>query len=185
MVRFVVILLISFFSTLAAVYPTSAKVAPSTAVADPTVEEGQPPKAFPGFAPKRFGRGSRPAPMSKPAGKCPWVSEIRDRRLRAMVAVTIAKESGCNPRALGSSGEIGLAQIRYEVWGSHLKKAGLIRRKADLWNPRMNVRAAGWILSNLPGSTREKFRAYNGSGKKARAYAHAQMRALERYEKEN
>lgn len=107
---------------------------------------------------------------------CPWATSD-------MVYVTMMTESKCNPRARGSLGEIGLGQIRYEVWGKALRDAGIIRRKADLWNPRVNARATAWILESLPGSEREKFRRYNGSGKKARVYADSQMRKLKKVRK--
>lgn len=105
---------------------------------------------------------------------CPWAST-------EMGYVTMMTESGCNPDAIGSLGEIGLGQIRYEIWGASLKEAGIIRRKADLWSPEVNARATEWILKSLPGSERNKFRAYNGSGPKARAYADKQMRKLNKY----
>ena len=102
---------------------------------------------------------------------CPWARTD-------MGYVTMMTESRCNPDAIGSLGEIGLGQIRYEIWGASLKEAGIIRRKADLWSPKVNARATEWILKSLPGSERSKFRAYNGSGPKARAYADKQMRKL-------
>lgn len=105
---------------------------------------------------------------------CPWAKTD-------MGYVTMMAESRCNPDAIGSLGEIGLGQIRYEIWGARLKEAGIIRRKADLWSPKVNARATEWILKALPGSERSKFRAYNGSGPKARAYAGTQMRKLHKY----
>ena len=82
--------------------------------------------------------------------------------------------------ALGAMGEIGLGQIRYEIWGRELKDAGIISRKSDLWHPQVNLRATDWIFSQLTGGTQERFRRYNGAGPKARQYAREQQRALER-----
>ena len=95
-----------------------------------------------------------------------------------VVRVTFERESGCNPLALGSMGEIGLGQIRYEVWGKSLREAGIIRSKEDLWEINTNIRATAWIFTQLTGNTKEKFRKYNGAGPKARAYATQQMKRL-------
>ena len=100
-----------------------------------------------------------------------------------ILAVTVHRESGCDPKALGSSGEIGLTQI-LPAWSAKLQKAGLIKKTRDLWDPRTNLRASAWIFSRLSvaaeGSLWGMFRRYNGSGKKAEAYATDQKRALRR-----
>jgi soluble lytic murein transglycosylase-like protein len=96
----------------------------------------------------------------------------------SVVAVTVYKESKCDPQALGSSGEIGLGQILPRVWTAPLKKADIIRRTSDLWKPKVNLRAAAFILSQLyvaGGTNFEMFRRYNGAGQKARLYAHTQV----------
>jgi hypothetical protein len=97
-----------------------------------------------------------------------------------VVLVTVRRESRCDPNALGAMGEIGLGQIRYEIWGRELKDAGIISRKSDLWDPQVNLRATDWVFSQLTGGTQERFRRYNGAGPKARQYAREQQRALER-----
>ena len=99
-----------------------------------------------------------------------------------VLAVTVYRESGCNAQALGSSGEISLAQVHPKVWTSTLVKEGIIVRAKDLWDPATNLRAGAYILSRLStaaeGDTFEMFRRYNGSGPKARKYAREQLEAL-------
>ena len=99
-----------------------------------------------------------------------------------VLATTVYRESDCNARALGSSGEIGLAQIHPKVWAEALIEAGVIRRTKDLWQPFTNLRASAYILARLSddagGNLRGTFRRYNGSGPKARKYAHEQVRAF-------
>lgn len=99
-----------------------------------------------------------------------------------ILAVTVYRESGCDPNAIGSSGEIGLGQINPRVWSSELKAQGIIKTKNDLKDARINLRASAYVLAKMlrasKGDTRSMFRRYNGSGPKARAYAQAQVKAL-------
>lgn len=99
-----------------------------------------------------------------------------------ILAVTVYRESGCDQWALGSSGEIGLAQVLPKVWFEELKEAGIVQRPQELWDPRNNLRASAWILSSLhkkaDGNLFSMFRRYNGQGAKARKYAAEQKQAL-------
>lgn len=100
----------------------------------------------------------------------------------AILAVTVYRESGCDPAAIGSSGEIGLGQINPKVWSSELKAQGIIKTKNDLKDAKINLRASAYVLAKMlrtsKGDTHGMFRRYNGSGPKARAYAQAQVKAL-------
>lgn len=94
-----------------------------------------------------------------------------------VLAATVHRESGCDKWALGSSGEIGLAQIHPGVWVQTLKKEGLLERSQELWDPETNLRAAAYILGRIQKRTPLSegltgvFRRYNGNGSKARKYA--------------
>lgn len=62
------------------------------------------------------------------------------------LAVAIAKtESGLNPKAVGSKGEIGLFQLRPEY------------HKGNLWNPVQNTRIAMRYLKHLESMSAERF----------------------------
>ena len=96
----------------------------------------------------------------------------------AWLAITVWRESGCDPSVRGSSGEIGLAQIQPRVWAGWL---GTSRDGWELWLPENNLRHGAEILRHLrdsSSSTREMFRRYNGTGPSAERYADAQMRVL-------
>ncbi len=98
-----------------------------------------------------------------------------------ILAVTVHRESGCDPWAYGAVGEIGLTQILPKYWVSDLKKQKILNRSQELWDPRTNLRASAWILSTLleRGESKfEMFRRYNGRGPKARKYAQEQQQAL-------
>lgn len=98
-----------------------------------------------------------------------------------ILAVTVHRESGCDPWAYGAVGEIGLTQIFPKYWVSDLKKQKILTRAQELWDPRTNLRASAWILSThlKRGKSKfEMFRRYNGRGPKARKYAQEQQQAL-------
>ena len=81
----------------------------------------------------------------------------------------VVLESGCNEKALGSSGDTGLGQIIPSVWSKTLKKQGI---KKSLWDPQENLRATAFILSSLIEKYgKAAIGKYNGSGKKATIYA--------------
>jgi hypothetical protein len=104
---------------------------------------------------------------------------VGDLELARAVFAVIQVESGCNPRARGSSGEIGAAQIRPEIWASSLVEAGVISDPKDLWTMDGSIASAAWILVTLPGSMPEKIRRYNGSGDKARQYRNKVLHIME------
>jgi soluble lytic murein transglycosylase-like protein len=99
-----------------------------------------------------------------------------------VLATTVYRESDCDEKALGSSGEIGLGQVHPKVWSDTLIEAGIIRRTKDLWTPITNLRASAYILARLSdaadGDLRGTFRRYNGSGPKARKYAREQVQVF-------
>lgn len=100
-----------------------------------------------------------------------------------LLASIVAVESSCNPMALGSSGEIGLTQVHPKVWTETLKVEGIIRDESDLWDVRVNLDAAAYILRRLGARDEDTptrvISRYNGSGPKARAYG-KKVRALMR-----
>ena len=95
------------------------------------------------------------------------------------IAITVYRESGCNPKMVGSSGEIGLGQVMPSIWTSTLRKENIIRESKDLFDPQTNLYATAWILRHLKKSHGPDpytvFMRYNGSGPLARAYASAQI----------
>ena len=82
-----------------------------------------------------------------------------------MLAVTVYRESDCDPAARGASGEIGLAQVHPRVWTKTLVDEGLIEDAEDLWDPGTNLRASAFILARMSkaarGDVQESFRRYN------------------------
>jgi len=93
-----------------------------------------------------------------------------------MLATTVNRESGCNPKALGTVGEIGLGQIHPDVWVDTLKAEGIIKSKSDLWKVRTNLRATAFVLKSVKASSlHTTFRRYNGSGEAAEQYADDQV----------
>ena len=98
-----------------------------------------------------------------------------------VLAVTVYRESDCNPAALGGAGEISLTQVNPSVWVETLQEAGVIQRAADLWDPQTNLNASAFILARLQRRAKTTwgiFYRYNGSGPQARRYADAQMTML-------
>lgn len=94
-----------------------------------------------------------------------------------ILATTVYRESRCDSKALGSSGEIGLGQVLPRVWTRTLRARGILRSATDLWEPKTNLRAAAFILSTLDGKgLHDLFRRYNGSGPAAERYAREQVR---------
>ena len=99
-----------------------------------------------------------------------------------VLATTVYRESDCNPKAVGSSGEIGLGQIYPKVWMTTMKETGIANAASDLYDPLTNLRATAYVLNVLgerANNTHDLFRRYNGSGPKARRYADAQLAAYQ------
>lgn len=98
-----------------------------------------------------------------------------------VLATTVYRESDCNPKALGSSGDVGLTQVVPKVWAKTLKQEGIIVDTSDLWDPLTNLRASAYILSRLSadagGDLWGTFRRYNGAGPRAKKYATEQVQA--------
>lgn len=82
----------------------------------------------------------------------------------------IEKESGWNPRAVGTSGDIGLGQLTPVIYKSD-------QYKTNPWNPLDNLRTSAKLLRdefNRLGSWRDALAAYNsGWNPNARGYAYA------------
>ena len=82
----------------------------------------------------------------------------------------IEKESGWNPRAVGSSGDIGLGQLTPVIYKSD-------QYKTNPWNPIDNLRTSAKFLRdefNRLGSWRDALAAYNsGWNPNAKGYAYA------------
>lgn len=82
----------------------------------------------------------------------------------ALLLAVIMIESNCNQNAIGAVGEVGLGQIRPEIWGEMLYQVGI----TDI----SSAEAAAWVLAyhiNRFGEY-DGVRRYNGSGPKAEAY---------------
>lgn len=98
-----------------------------------------------------------------------------------MVAVTVYRESRCDQFALGSVGEVGLAQVNPSVWMDALRREGIARRPQELYDVRTNLRAAAYVLRRThdaaDGDLFGTFRRYNGRGPKAHQYAREQVAA--------
>jgi soluble lytic murein transglycosylase len=65
-----------------------------------------------------------------------------------LVTAIIQVESSGNPKAISNKGAYGLMQIRWSVWKDELKKAGIVKEKRDLFNPRINIEAGKYILAH-------------------------------------
>ena len=101
-----------------------------------------------------------------------------------VIALTVYRESGCNPLAVGAAGEVGLGQVYPSVWGKTLIDEGIIDSVGDLYDPQVNLRAVGFILSEslkyAKGDPIEAVRRYNGSGPAAYRYAEEQSSVYRR-----
>ena len=87
-----------------------------------------------------------------------------------LLATTVYVESGCDPKALGSQGDVGLTQIVPRFWAKELHEHGI----SNLWSPEQNLRAGAYVLAvaaSTTASTWDSVRRYNGSGKRASQYA--------------
>ena len=96
-----------------------------------------------------------------------------------MIALTVYRESKCDPHAVGADGEIGLGQIYPAIWKDVLTDEGIIESVDDLYDPAINLRATGFILSEslryAKGDPVDALRRYNGSGPAAERYAREQV----------
>ena len=94
-----------------------------------------------------------------------------------LLLALVQKESGCDPKAKGSSGEIGLGQVMPSVWFHRVQVPLGLSREADLYVPLTNLRAVALILRDIHeyagGNVSATLRLYNGSGRKAQDYSKA------------
>lgn len=82
----------------------------------------------------------------------------------ALLFAVILIESNCEESAIGAVGEIGLGQIRPEIWAQKLEQAGIY----DI----ASVEAAAWVLAyhvHKMGEY-EGVQRYNGFGEQAQNY---------------
>ncbi len=95
-----------------------------------------------------------------------------------LIALTVYRESRCKVDAVGGVGEIGLGQVYPAIWTRVLVEEGVIGSVDDLYDPAVNLRATGFILSEAlryaKGDPADALRRYNGSGPAAERYAHEQ-----------
>lgn len=90
-------------------------------------------------------------------------------------------ESNHNPKA-ASRGCLGLMQIKYSVWGKELKEQGIIKKRNDLFDPHINVKAGTYILTKYvhqTGSVRKALVRYSGGS------SHYAKKVLAVYAEEN
>ena len=96
-----------------------------------------------------------------------------------VIALTVYRESKCDSHAVGVDGEIGLGQIYPAIWTDVLTKEEIIASVDDLYDPEVNLRATGFILSEslryAKGDPVDALRRYNGSGPAANRYAREQV----------
>lgn len=97
-----------------------------------------------------------------------------------LLATIVVRESACDVRAVGSSGELGLTQVHPRVWSGLLDEFGLV--PADLLDAETNLRVSSRILRRIHRGrgVRDTLRRYNGSGTAAREYAARGMRTYAR-----
>jgi len=100
-----------------------------------------------------------------------------------LIALTVYRESKCDSLAVGAVGEIGLGQVYPAIWAEVLTEQGIIESVGDLYDPGVNLRATAFVLSEAnrtaKGDPSDALRRYNGSGKRARAYAREQSARYE------
>lgn len=93
-----------------------------------------------------------------------------------LLVAQVMKESSCNPVVIGDGGRAyGLGQIHPRWWRKRLTAEGLISEDHDLLTLVPAVRSMAYInayhLSRTKGDLHDAVRRYNGTGKKAHAYA--------------
>lgn len=97
----------------------------------------------------------------------------KDRLIKAIIQV----ESSGNPKAESKKGAIGLMQIRWSVWKEELKRRGIAKKRSDLFNPKVNVKAGRYILAHYmdrhDGNLEKALHGYSGG---ARRYYQKVMR---------
>lgn len=95
-----------------------------------------------------------------------------------LIALTVYRESRCKADAVGAVGEIGLGQVYPAIWTRVLTDEGIIKSVDDLYDPAVNLRATGFILSEAlryaKGDPADALRRYNGTGPAAERYAYEQ-----------
>jgi hypothetical protein len=99
------------------------------------------------------------------AGTAPHHNPINNSLIKAIIKI----ESSGNPKAISREGAWGLMQVRHAVWEKELKSAGIIRHKAELFNPEKNIRAGKYILTKYysqTGCLEKTLMKYSGKAKK-------------------
>ena len=94
--------------------------------------------------------GRRPAPVKT----APDLRALADAAAReqgvdpCLLRAVVARESGWNPRALGTAGEIGLVQMLPSTW-RFMESRG--EAQGNPWEPEVNLRAGAAYLRYLGG----------------------------------
>lgn len=87
-----------------------------------------------------------------------------------LVTAIIQVESSGNPKAISNKGAYGLMQIRWSIWKDELKKAGIVKEKRDLFNPRINIEAGKYILAHYmdkhDNNLKAALNSYSGGAKR-------------------
>lgn len=87
-----------------------------------------------------------------------------------LVNAIIQVESSGNPKAISNKGAYGLMQIRWSIWKDELKKAGIVKEKRDLFNPRINIEAGKYILAHYmdkhDNNLKAALNSYSGGAKR-------------------
>lgn len=69
-------------------------------------------------------------------------------------------------------------QVRWKIWGPTLRKEGIAKRRADLFDPEKNIKAGRYILTHYlrkhDGDLRKALASYSGG---ARGYYEKVMEA--------
>lgn len=91
------------------------------------------------------------------------VEEIAKSQHPLLLFAMITVESRFDPMAKSKAGALGCGQIVPKAWGKRLKEAGIIKEYRDYFDPRLCVRAAEFVFSDLLsqyGSVKEALMHY-------------------------
>lgn len=77
------------------------------------------------------------------------VEEIAKAQRPLLLFAIITVESRFDPMAKSRAGALGCGQIMPKAWGKRLREAGIIKEYRDYFDPRICVRAAEFVFSDL------------------------------------
>lgn len=88
-----------------------------------------------------------------------------------ILAGLICAESSADPEAR-NGGCYGLGQVRWATWGPELRRHGIARKPADLYDPHKGLVASAYVLRGYLKEELDPRKAlYRYRGKRAEAYA--------------